>query len=395
MTLTPAARLATPPSQPESAALLRLARAAGLRELGGAPLTEALIFGLGGGIGASLAGIDGPDGPSIHLGLRHAAANVGGVFTLGACERAGLQVELHRTPSPEEAENRLVDQLLAGAAVGLWADPGALPWRRKPWAGQGAFSTFLAATSFDEEMDEVHLEEACGEAMPFEARRLAAARVTNPALAHRTLRIVGVEAVDLRAATLSAIRAGTQAMLHPPLRNLGVEALRTWSAQLRDRSSPRGWARRHPGGAARFRALVQVFDAIETDGTGGGALRPLYGSFLDLCAGLWSGRGATAWRSAAQWARTLGAQWTALAETALPNTHELLSETRGLLRERDMVVRSSGFDAIEVVQRVNRRLDAIATEWAARKELGPRLDELASQVELLADQEEAFARSIA
>jgi Domain of unknown function (DUF4872) len=236
--------------------------------------------------------------------------------------------------------------------------------------------------------------------VPLDTGRLRTARRANPSIEHRMLRIRDVTAAeDPRPALEAGLRAGVHAMLNPPLRNLGVEALRTWARTLRDGVSARGWRRRYSAGAPLYRALAQMFHAIETDGTGRGGLRPLFGDFLDLCAMTASGRKAVAWRSAAQWARTLGGLWSALAETALPPGLAGMGPTASLLRNREAAFRNDGIDGLAEIQDVNRSLEDTENEMdrdfpLSDEEVGLLLDELASQIDGLAEQEEAFGRSL-
>src|SRR6185295_10890180 len=112
--------------------------------------------------------------------------------------------------------------------------------------------------------------------------------------------------------------------------NFGIAGFTKWASLVESRDS-KGWPRVFAGGAALWSALAYGAYWIDLAGTGGGAFRPLYASFLDEAAAI---TGRNALRDAAHAYRALGAAWSELAAAMLPRAVPLLAETRRALDQQ-------------------------------------------------------------
>lgn len=399
-------RMPLPPyggSNNETAALANaLARSQVGRDGGYPTPEEPMLLGIGGGIGTLYAVLHAPEGPRFHLGTRHLAGCMGDGFLRGICQRLGIEADTVLTDSPEQAENLLVDTLSAGRHALVWTEQASLPYWRQPAELQGALAHVVGVTGFDEDTDEFELDDRASHPIPLDAIRFGIARRANPGLGHRMVRFEAPRRLlPLRKAVFEGLLTGAVAHLRPPLRNMGVPGLRTWATRLRDMDSPRGWLHTFAPGRDLFQALVAIFHGIETDGTGGGALRLVYADAL-LAAATVAGDPTQeqALRGLAVEARALGAWWRELAYAALPDEVPLFAEARGCLVERDGTFRRGGLDALETMTASSQRLRSIASEvegdFPMRSgDVRAMLAGLAERVDTIADTEEALARRVA
>lgn len=385
----------------ETAALANALDRGGLDPTGTGALSEALLLGIGGGIGLHYGILRTDHGVRFRLGTRYSAAQTGDAFLGGICDRIGLAASIISTHSPEEAENALVDAIAAHKPTLVWTEQASLPYWRLPGPLVAGQPHVVGVASFDEDADEFELDDASMCPIAIDAPRLRHARRANPGLAHRMLRVDGhVRVADLRRASIEGILLGASTQLHPPIRSMGVAGMRTWARRVRDTTTQHGWLSLMGRGPRLYEALLATFHGIETDGTGGGALRPLQSEFLAELAVLLDGTPrAAGLRALSIEVRALGAWWKELAWTALPDEVPLFAEARGCLLDRDAAFRAQGLDALDTIGRSGRRLDEIAQELGegfplSMADTRALLDGLGERIDQIADREESISRRL-
>ena len=110
-----------------------------------------------------------------------------------------------------------------------------------------------------------------------------------------------------------------------------------------------------------FDALHQVFHSIETSGTGDGLHRPMYAEFLDEAAAI---LGKPGLREVANDYRKLGAQWTELADAALPDRVKPFKEFKKHLRKRWELFEQKGEKAAAQIDKAEAETLRLAKELA-------------------------------
>jgi hypothetical protein len=110
--------------------------------------------------------------------------------------------------------------------------------------------------------------------------------------------------------------------------NFRLEALKVWADRLHQSKDPESWERIFAAPANLWRALTGVYEYIESYGTGGGLCRTLFADGLAEAAEVLAQEPLLA--LAKRYAE-LGAQWTELAEAALPSDVPLLAQARELI----------------------------------------------------------------
>ena len=308
---------------PESAALVSLLAAAGVAGPGGGAPSEALVLGLGGGLGAACFTFEyAGHTPTFYVATRcQPQYAYDERFVRTAAERLGARCELATASSAAVAHKKLAARVALGPVM-TWLSFGELPWapRLGPVGELGAMPHVVVVEAITG--DVATLRDLAPAAFEVELAVLARARARLRAARFRTLVVAaGGDAPDPRDAVRDAIAAcvaelgGASRVRGPMAKNFGLPGLARWAAALDGRDKKKPWTRVFPPAHAAH-ALAWTRHWIELASTGGGGFRPLYADFLDEAAAILR---RPALRSVARDYRALGAAWSGLATAALPD----------------------------------------------------------------------------
>jgi hypothetical protein len=289
-------------------------------EAAGGPLTEAMVLGVGGGLGAGyiLWEFEAHAARSRELTLgfqrqwQYPARWAGELAT-----RLGLHAEIHETGGTKRAAATLDAQLDRGLPAIAWIDTYTLGLRGEPaWrAGYGG-----APVVVYERAGDTYAIDACSRAREtVPADVLAAARGRVVSYKNRLITI-DPELVDLSDERLrDAVEEGLRLQvehLSASSSSFSLPAWRKWARMTTDTRAAKGW----PTVFADGRGVASAMASIYTGASGGAHLRGLYATVLDDAADLLSRPGlrdaAAAWREAA-------AAWDVIVDTALPPGDDL------------------------------------------------------------------------
>jgi hypothetical protein len=386
-------------AHPETAALARVLAAAGVRGFDGEPIDEALLLGLGGGIGAAYFVFDYKGHvPTFYVATRcQPQYAYDAAFVRRAAERAGAAVDVHETTSPAVALRQLRARIERGPVI-AWLERGALPWSHKLRVDElGAMPHVVVVEGIDGER--ARIRDTAAAELSLELGELAKARKRLRVGKHRLVSIAGSAPSEPRAAIVDAIRdcarelGGRTRVRGPMAKNFGVPALRRWAAAIVATKDPKRWSKVFP---AEHAAEVLCWGRhwIEHAGTGGGGFRPLYADFLERAAGA---ARLPALRRVATRYRGLGAQWTELAGAMLPAAVPALAAIgRAQDAQRAAFARGDLDGTRSAAERLSGLLaDARATPPLDGDALGDHYAELARLVSALAGDEEAAAGELA
>jgi hypothetical protein len=276
-------------------------------EFHGCPVSEALLLGLGAGIGFIYWHVK---GTQPFYGGR---ANVGRPGEEGlaktAGRRAGVRVESFQTGSARKAEKALLDMLEAGEPVMVHVDMGFLPYFHFPTEYHFGRHIVVAA-GYDPSARQVLIADRDEELHPVSLEDLARARGSRfkPFPPQHTWYIFDFsdkrppEPEEIR----HAIRQVATGMLEPPITNLGVKGI-CKAARLTLK-----WPETMDEEQLRS-ACLNVFIMIDAaGGTGGGLFRYMYSRFLRQAAEI---TGDDKLIPVADEFQRLGDRWQAVAET--------------------------------------------------------------------------------
>jgi len=339
----------------------------------GQPYTEAMVCGLGGGIGFMYAIFEYANIPPL---ITIVAQHHPQPWLPAVLDRLGVGFDEGHSTSTEKAMVALRGDLAQGRAVYCVVDRGGLPW----------YDTSLSLPS---DPYPVVVAGAAGGALFIDDRdtsphtlgedefALAWARYKKGRHHRVTLQGPGGP-VDLPAAIRSALATTVAHLTGPVLgnsfdANFGFSGMTRFAQQLRDNRTKSGWARRFAERGALAWALLRLHDCLEVEYTAPGATRPVYAEFVDEAAGVLDRPGL---HEAAALLRESARSWSRIADLSAATADDMGAVTV-LAQRRMAVVMSKGrAGAAEIA--------ALTAEIAAQGAPGPDpalLDELAGLVD--------------
>ncbi len=299
-----------------------------LNPLTGKPFTEAMLLGVGGGLGTGYIlwewSARGSANINVVMGFRH-RWNYTAESAKRICDRLNAPVDVLETGGAKAAVANLESALAQGYPVPIWADKASLPYHHLPEHLKG-YSVHVIT------VHELHADTAVVGDLSDWMREipladLAAARARIGSDKQRVLRITAPKVIDLPA----AIRAGVADCvdhLSSTSESFSLPVLLKWAKLLTDKRNKKGWHTVFATRAGLFDTLSSVYEAICLDSTEGAGLRDLYADFLDESAALLpTAESAAAYRQSA-------VHWKAFAVSALPDSIPALAKARALLDKR-------------------------------------------------------------
>jgi Butirosin biosynthesis protein H, N-terminal/Domain of unknown function (DUF4872) len=327
----------------------------------GARVSEAMVLGIGGGLGAGyiLWEFREHGARIVVLGFRN-QWQYPGRWAAKTLERLGVPFELHETGGARGAAARLDAALAAGRPalatvdrqeIGHWHMPAHL-------SGQGGYPIVVHGL----DGDRARIDDRNLAPLSVGRERLEAARARVGSYKHRLVVIEPVAGIS-DARLREAVRAGlADAAEHLAARSdsFGLPAWRKWSRMLVDARNAKAWPRVFAEPTGLVEALLSTYAGIEPVGGDGGHLRGLYADFLDEAAALLD---APELAEAAAAYRATAALWHELAELALPLDVPEYAELRtGLAAVHESVVARGDAGAAEAAR-------AAARLWELRARL--------------------------
>lgn len=327
---------------PETAALTNVLAALGVTAPHtGRPYTEAMLLGVGGGLGAGYILWEFQAEPQpvtvLVLGFR-TNWQYPHKFMETAAARLNAGATYRETGGRVAAAEHLQAALEQGVPTIAWVDLGHLTYRQLPESIKGHLGHMVVAVGQDAD-GSVWVDDQAARPFRMTAEAFAAARGRIGSYKHKLLLLEAPrEAPDLAAAVEAGLR-DCVANLSAKSDSFSLPTLRKWARLMTDTKQAKGWPVVFKSRRGLYTALKSWFESIELAGPEGGGLRGLYADFLDEAAGLLN-RPALA--EAATAYRALAARWTDVAEAALPDTVPAFAETKRLLRQKNTLLMRKG-----------------------------------------------------
>lgn len=282
---------------------------------GGAPLTEALLFGIAGGPGAGyiLWEFERDGSRPVVIGFASQWQYIDRA-PLAALERLGVPVHVHRTGGAVGATRELDASLAAGRPALVWPDRVIAGYRHLPAALDGMGGHVVVVHGQEAGSYLVDDRTVAPIAVPIEQFGAARARVGS----YRNLLMAPAPDGDVPAATLEdAVRSGIAdcaERLSRTSTSFSLPAWAKWARLMTDAKNAKGWPQVFADGRGLVGALASIWECASPAGMTGGHLRDLTADFLDAAGPVLAvpvDGAVAAWRVAA-------AAWQAVADTALP-----------------------------------------------------------------------------
>lgn len=312
-----------------------------LPELGG-EVSEAMLFGIGGGIGCGVFQFvyEKNDFSSFYLAGRcHWDDSL--AWYRGVAGRLGLEFEVFESGGKKAAAKTLGQWLERGRPVIAWVDAGSLPYR-----GLGGFlegGGYHTLSVYGEADGRFWLGDLAPEPVGVDAGLLAGARARIRKHRNRLLRLTpGPVKAGLADLVWGGLEYGWRALQNPRAAGFSLSALETWGQRLAGSGGKHAWTAAFPIGHRLLAGLTSITRFIESFDGDGCLHRRLMAQFLREAG---DRLGEEELVELAGDFDALADSWQDLARAALPDDVAPLAELRrGLVAARSAYL-DSGPDA--------------------------------------------------
>lgn len=325
------------------------------------PLSEAMILGIGGGLGGGYIAIThGMTG--FMIGARSLWWDGVG-FVRQTCAALEVPVRFAETTSAGKAAQQAAEALAAGTLPILWLDQSYLPYSTLgAWFHKGGYHVAVLY-ELDLERDHALLGDVGRQPFTVSAGELAAARKSITNYKHRAALLGPLpRSFDPRRAALDGIAACARDLLGGQSRSCRLDGFGTWGESVSGRGKTT-WAALFPPGPHLFRALTSTYRFVEQWG-GEALLRPLYAEFLDEAAQLTK---RPALKQVAALYRRCGELWREVAQAALPDSVPALRSRRELLDRGRKALLTRGDAGVAEIRGTVEQLEQLAAAGAKQE----------------------------
>jgi hypothetical protein len=278
----------------------------------GVPLSEAMVLGIGGGLGAGyiLWEFARHDSRHLTLGFRHRWNYLD--WTDRTLDRLGVRYSVHTTAGAKGAAERLSAAFAGGRRAIVFPDRYLIGyWHLPPYLEAHGGHPVVA---YAETADGVRIDDRNTGPLTVDRAALDEARARVSSYRNRLVLIDEAGTPDDLAGLARAGVRDCVEHLGSTSASFALPAWRKWAKLFTDRRNAKGWPTVFADGRGLAGALLTVWEGVEPVGMTGGHLRGLYADFLDEAAPL---LGPAAAEAAGSF-RAAAAAWHAFAEAALP-----------------------------------------------------------------------------
>lgn len=349
----PAARWHFPGGVPATTALRVLLAHAGVRAPHtGQPFSEALLFGVAGGLGIGVFSFfyEKEGAASFFVAGRHSWQD-DLAYLKEACRRFGIRPVVRESSGAKAAASQLAEALADGPCA-AWVDLAHLPHRGVPAKLSGG--GYHVITVYRLDGDAASIGDLTDEPVSIPLADLAAARGR---IKKQKNRLLSVPAAPPCSDLTQLVRDGLRACHHgltAGKSNFTLSAIRTWADRMHGSKDPERWERVFAG-PRLWAGLTAIHTYVEHYFTGGGLCRPLFADFLAEAA---AALGRPRLRSLADQYADLGRRWSDLADAALPDDVPAMKEAKALYARRSELTHAGA------------AADEVRAVWARLAELG-------------------------
>ena len=342
---------------PETATITNTLRYMGVKNPAtGKPFSEAMLFGIAGGLGACyiLWEFKEYSRPAIVFGWQH-QFNYPVRYVENLCKRISVTSDFHETGGVKKARQTLDDALAGGNPAILWLERELLDYYNRDPDDTGWFSWVVTVCGYDATADSFTIDDTGSRPFTVPSASLTASRKRIPSFKNRLLLLSAPESIDLPAAITAGIQ-GNIDYLGSKSTSFALPTLRKWARMLTDTNNAKGWPTVFAGGKALFSGLLSVYAGIMHEGSDGTALRGMYADFLTEAAAVCN---SPAFDEAAGEYRVLGEKWRALADMAADDSVSSLAAARTLLDEREAAIKTGGDAQADTIVRLGKEFEAM------------------------------------
>ncbi len=357
----------------------------------GEPFTEALLMGIGGGIGVEYFTWTWKDTGRTQLYFRlwhtknYSKKNPQS-FVRKIASRIGAALTIHETGSREKGYENLIESLNEGKPVltylSIWESIKKrpelkkqieklkkltgplrddefihfLPYYNLPYTWVADYGHCAVVYGIDENTDQVHIADCSTQPLSITSEELAESRAAVPGRKHAAITVdPPAEVSNLKKAVRAGIRDCYQGMLNPTMKNLRVDAFEKWAKLVANQRNKQGW----PVLFSReqlFDNFTQVHGLTEFFNTSGGGLRSAYADFLEEASDVIS---EPELKTVSQLYRELAKKWSNLAQAVLPDSVPLLRDARLAAEKWNNIFKTKGQSLPEELEKAAEKVKSI------------------------------------
>lgn len=349
-----------PGNNPGATVLRALLANAGVRAPHtGDPFTEAMTFGVAGGIGAGVFSFHYEEEgiTTFFIAGRHLWQD-DLAYLQAAAGRLGCETTVRETGGRKTAASNLRELLAEHGPVAAWVDLAHLPHRAMPatWSGGGYHVVMVYEIAEDGEA--VLIGDLADEPIAISLQALADARARIRKQKNRLLALVPAgQAPALKEAVAAGLQACHTGLAEGRSKNFTLQAFRDLGRRLHGSGGKDSWEATFPPGRKLWTGLTSLHDFVEHYGTGGGLTRPLFAEFLAEAADALADSGLA---DLSDRYHALGRGWSELADMALPDGVEAFRQAKALLAEKAELLYSQAEGRVEKTRAAWERLEALA-----------------------------------
>lgn len=324
----------------------------------GEPLSEALLFGVVGGItfGYFNFTYEGEDAQCNIL-----TRNTFQMFD-PILDRLGIPCEVYHTNKPDKAVQNLVEAIEGNFAPIVWADHWLLPYNGYPEDTSIWGMMPIVVYGYDEANDAVHLADRAYVPLQITIEELAITRARVKKDKHRVMTLGAPNFDKLPTAVKQGIWDCIKLFTEKPpkgsAKNFGFRAYQHWYDMLVKPKQKQSWAKVFNPPANLYTGLTTAyhfalqFGEDETKQ----ADRNLFAQFLDESAVILDNQALC---DVAAIFRKAGEEWVTLCNCLLPDNVAILREARDLLDKKHNLFLHQGHKALDDIKAINQRLQEI------------------------------------
>jgi hypothetical protein len=360
----PVAKWHLPGSIPATTALRVILTAAGVNDpTTKRPFTEAMLFGIAGGVGAGVAQFryEKEDFSSFFVAGRHMWHD-DEAYLRGAIGRIGMKVDVAESSGEKSAEKHLRDALKDGMPCVAWVDMAHLPHRAMPamWSGGGYH--VVTVYSIDDATGTALIGDLADDPIEISLQDLATARGRIKKFKNRILRIPErcEKPFDLGMRIRPGIKACHAGLGGRPMKGypttFNLDAFDTLAKRVYGGKDKDAWDKVFPPGKHLWTALTSLHEFVEHYHTGGGLCRPMMAEFLSEASdALKDGK----LRELSKRYADLGKQWTDLANAALPLDVPAMKQVRELYAHKAELTLSGSIESASEIRSIYEQLASL------------------------------------
>lgn len=327
------------------------------------PYSEALLFGLGGGIafGYFVFQYEGHD-PHLYIGTRYLWHDPYRYYSKIAESLGGTLIN-KTTSSKSVAEKYLLEAIREEAPAIVQVDAPSLSYYGLPSTWAGAMPTVVTVYGVDSGTAYIHDTSS----VPFKIKtsELASARNRSKKMKNSLFTLIPPKREpDIRNVVLKNLKDIVRNELDPGLQvkgfkgNLGLKGLNKWLQLVSSEKDVKSWRKVFRNDSSYYTGMKSLFNWIELAGTGGSGSRTQFADFLDEVSEILSNKELS---SCADRYRLISGLWSEIVNLLLPDGNDLFAHTKELMIKKAGLFVENGPDALPVIRKINAELDEISS----------------------------------